>query len=85
VIENLIKDRQKTHGDYALRAELSIALQDTLIEMSGNWNRLTPAEQEAVQMICVKLSRIMHGNPHCADHWRDIAGYATLVADYLDR
>lgn len=33
---------------------------------------------EAVEMILVKLSRILNGDPNHEDHWDDIAGYAHL-------
>jgi len=35
---------------------------------------------EALEMICVKMARILAGDPDHADHWDDIAGYARLVA-----
>ena len=35
-------------------------------------------------MIFHKIARITNGDPHYSDSWRDIAGYATLVADRLD-
>lgn len=41
-------------------------------------------ELEAVNMIVNKLARIYNGDNHYSDSWRDIAGYATLVADRLD-
>jgi hypothetical protein len=34
-------------------------------------------------MILNKVSRILAGDPGHVDHWDDIAGYATLVADIL--
>ena len=39
---------------------------------------------EALDMIAHKLGRILEGDPHYSDSWRDIAGYAQLVADRLD-
>jgi hypothetical protein len=43
-----------------------------------------PADmREAMQTICTKMSRALHGNPDEPDHWRDIAGYATLVENRL--
>ncbi len=35
-------------------------------------------------MIAHKLARICNGDPDYGDSWRDIAGYATLVADRLE-
>jgi hypothetical protein len=31
----------------------------------------------------MKMSRILCGNPNEPDHWRDIAGYATLIENIL--
>jgi hypothetical protein len=48
--------------------------------------RLTLADdqQEALDMICHKIGRIINGDPDYADSWHDIAGYAQLVADRLN-
>lgn len=40
-------------------------------------------QQEALDMICHKIGRIVCGDPDWADSWHDIAGYAQLVADRL--
>lgn len=40
---------------------------------------------EALEMIAHKIGRILNGDPFYADSWRDIAGYAQLVADRLDK
>jgi hypothetical protein len=40
-------------------------------------------EAMSLYMIATKLARIAHGDPHNADNWLDIAGYATLVAERL--
>lgn len=38
---------------------------------------------EALEMIAVKLSRIVNGDPYYVDNYVDIAGYAKLVVDEL--
>lgn len=45
---------------------------------------LRPDQQEALDMICHKIGRIVNGDPNYADSWVDIAGYAKLVADRLE-
>lgn len=45
---------------------------------------LAPDQQEALDMICHKIGRIINGDPDYADTWHDIAGYAQLVADRLN-
>ena len=44
---------------------------------------LAPDQIEALEMIAHKIARILNGNPDTHDHWHDIAGYATLVANRL--
>ncbi|MEN9489734.1 MAG: hypothetical protein RJA63_183 [Pseudomonadota bacterium] len=46
--------------------------------------RLADDQQEALDMICHKIGRIINGDPDYADSWHDIAGYAQLVADRLN-
>ena len=41
-------------------------------------------QEEALVHICTKMSRVVNGNNNHVDNWRDIAGYATLVADRLE-
>jgi hypothetical protein len=36
-------------------------------------------------MVVHKIGRILNGDPHYADSWVDIAGYAKLVADRLEK
>jgi hypothetical protein len=45
---------------------------------------MAPDQREALDMIAHKIGRILNGDPDYSDSWRDIAGYATLVADRLD-
>ncbi len=76
----LLNERQKTHGDYSMHAEITQELKDKMFEMDG-WGRLDYCQKEALHMIAHKIGRILAGNPFFKDHWDDIAGYAKLVAD----
>lgn len=74
--EELIQERKKTHGDWSRQALLAVNLKDTLrVLRSAELNEM---QVEALDMICVKMSRICTGNPYEPDHWDDIAGYAML-------
>ncbi len=44
---------------------------------------LSSSQLEALDMIYHKIGRILNGDPNYEDSWRDIAGYAQLVADEL--
>ena len=78
-IVDLIKERGGQHGDWRQQSCLSQSLK-TVMGIETH-NSLRPDEREALEMIAVKLSRILCGDAHLEDHWRDIAGYATLAAD----
>jgi hypothetical protein len=49
-----------------------------------SWQRMTPAQKEGVEMIVHKLCRALCGDPNHKDHWLDIAGYATRVAEEIE-
>jgi hypothetical protein len=49
----------------------------------SDFKYLAPVQKEALEMICHKMARILNGNPNEHDHWHDISGYSTLVANLL--
>lgn len=83
-LEKILKEREKTHGDYAMHSMISQDLKSYLRHTDG-WPRLSPEQKESVEMICHKIARILAGDPEHVDHWQDVAGYATLVAEYLEK
>lgn len=81
-IEDVLAERNKTHGEYCDHAYYTQALKD-VCHSSPNWDKLTPSQKETIEMNCHKLGRILAGDPNEPDHWRDISGYATLVVEQL--
>ena len=81
-INEILKERGNTHGDYSEHAQYTQALKD-IICSSPNWSELLPHQKETLDMIAHKIGRILAGNPNFADHWIDISGYAKLTADRL--
>lgn len=79
---DILDERQKTHGDFDLTAMIAQELKDAL-RRGKNWKTLDDTEREALEMIASKIGRILSGNPHEVDHWRDIAGYAQLIERWL--
>lgn len=79
-IREILDERQKTHGDYGDHAEITQCIKISL-ERHPRYELLRFHERETLDMIAHKIGRILAGNPHYEDHWRDIAGYATLSAD----
>lgn len=81
-IDNTLAERQKTHGDFKDHAGITQELK-LLLHQHRGWATLTPSMQEALDMICHKMGRVLSGNAKHLDHWHDIAGYATLVERQL--
>lgn len=76
-IQDTLKGRAKTHGDWRSQAECQSELM--LILCGGRAVvKFSHTQMAALQQITTKLSRIAHGDASEPDHWHDIAGYATL-------
>lgn len=75
--QELTQERQSTHGDWVLQSQCSYGLKNCVRSYAG-FTSLTPSQQEAIDMILHKVSRIVNGNPNFPDHWDDIQGYAHL-------
>jgi hypothetical protein len=76
----LLVERQSTHGDFATNAAISQAIK-RIIHADTSLRDLSPVHREALDMIALKLSRILSGHANYAGHWDDIAGYAKLASE----
>lgn len=79
----LLNERQKTHGDYSVHANVTQEIKTVLHSAENYYDKLTDSQREALDMIAHKIGRILAGDPNFKDHWDDIAGYARLVSDQL--
>jgi hypothetical protein len=83
--DDILADRGARYGKYLQQAQISAELQRCIVFWTQETGCTLAADQsDALQMITVKISRIINGDPDYADNWRDIAGYATLVAERLE-
>lgn len=82
-VQSTLNDRAKTHGSFIDNGMIMQALKTTMRSLGRNWDSLGSHQKEALEMIQHKIGRILSGNPNEPDHWRDIAGYATLVENIL--
>ena len=80
--EQLLAERQTTHGEYTDHARCTQRIMDAMMA-ERNWSRLSAAQKESIHMFAHKMGRIAVGDPDVNDHWDDIAGYATLVSQRL--
>lgn len=81
-VQSTLNERGKTHGDFGVQAATSQLLKHAL-RCTTTFDRLAADQREALETLMMKVSRILNGNPDEPDHWRDIAGYATLVENRL--
>jgi hypothetical protein len=77
-------NRDHQHG--GMEAVGGVAQQmKAAVRLGRNWHRLSPGEQEALDMICHKVGRVMSGaNPHDRQHWEDLAGYPVAAMRELE-
>jgi len=76
--KELTEERGTTHGNFSANARVSQELK-AIIHCENS--DMTNVQREAIDMICMKLSRIASGHAHFADHWQDVQGYCQLVLD----
>lgn len=83
-IAETLKLRDALYGDYGEQSVISCSLKDVMRE-GRNWSQLQGFQRETLEMIAVKMSRILNGDMNCYDSWHDIEGYAKLTADRLKK
>lgn len=81
-IASLITERGNKYGSFKDGAEIMRDLKNAMHSTDG-WEKLSPSQQEALDMIQHKIGRVLNGDPNYDDNWKDIAGYATLIAEEL--
>lgn len=81
---SLLNERQKSHGSFVSVAMIAQELKLVLRQSTG-WSTLPATQREALEMDCTKTARIIAGDHNFEDHWRDKAGYATLIADAVPK
>ena len=83
-VDETLDNRAQDYGKFKDGAELMQGIKRLLADHALRHNKTFADDQwEALEMIVHKMARIVNGNPDKVDHWVDIAGYATLVADRL--
>lgn len=79
-----LEERGQRYGTFTGHAEVTQKLKQVIMfELAIRDKKLQPNMQEALDMICHKIGRIINGDERYADSWHDIAGYAQLVDSQL--
>jgi hypothetical protein len=83
-LDTVLDKREEQYGSYMQSADTAIKIKSAMHNaIARNDLHLYPDQLMSLDMIAVKISRIVNGNPAHRDSWLDIVGYATLVADRL--
>ena len=77
-LENILSEREATHGDYTQVAWISQTMKDAL-RTNEKWAFLSPYMRQSLDLICDKMARIVARYEEEPDHWLDIQGYAQLA------
>lgn len=77
-IECLLETREVTHGNYGNVAQISQAIKSVMRKGSG-WEALTIECKESLELIAVKIARIVNNGCGKKDSMLDISGYAELA------
>jgi hypothetical protein len=77
-VEKTLKQRGSIYGEFADNAEISQILKQTM-RNAKNWDELSYAQQEALEMVQHKISRLLNGDPTYLDNVVDILGYTELM------
>jgi len=83
-VNDMLAGRETRYGSFTGHAKISQDIKDVMKVTSG-WEKIEDDQIEALEMIAHKIARILNGDPNYADNWIDIAGYATLVANRLEK
>lgn len=85
-VQKLVRvTRHATHGDFGLNAEVSQrikAVYEWAMQQEGS-SDLTAIQKEVLDFMASKIGRVLSGKADHVDHWDDLAGYPTLVANHL--
>lgn len=81
-VDEILKNRDSIHGDFQKVAETAQQLKGVIADSA---NHLPLNMNESLDLICTKIARIANGNYNEIDHWLDIAGYAQLISNKLQK
>ncbi len=78
----LQQERGSKYGPFISNAVVSQELKTTF-RATPNWPNLSPDVQEMLDVMALKVSRILTGDPEYDDNFVDVAGYAQIVVDRI--
>jgi hypothetical protein len=83
-VGEILQQRGDRYGEYINVATTTQEIK-AIIARGANIEAADYEMRESMDMIASKIARIVSGDPYYKDSWQDIAGYAQLIVDKLDR
>jgi hypothetical protein len=83
-IDETLNERSRRYGEFSGHARITQSIK-RVMSNEESWFTLKDDKKEALEMIAHKIGRILNGDPNFHDSWHDIAGYAKLVANNIQR
>ena len=80
-INGTLQQRGNRYGSFQDNATLTQSLMDVVEEQAKS--DLSPVHKEMLHMTFHKIARMCMGDPMYADNPHDIAGYATLLEQWI--
>ena len=81
-VAEVLAQRGPKYGKFTDQAAVSQSLKHVMFN-TPNWRNMAADQREALEMVAMKISRVLCGDPDYADNFVDVAGYSTLVANRL--
>lgn len=81
-VEETLAIRGERYGSFQTQAVFSQRLKDVMCE-GDSWALMSTDKKEVLEMIALKVSRIITGDPEYLDNWHDILGYTQLAINGL--
>ena len=80
----ITEQRGSVYGPFCENARVAQKLK-FIFRSTSRWGDLTDSQREALDLIALKVSRILTGNDSSyPDNWVDISGYADLIVKELN-
>lgn len=83
-VQDTLKQRGATYGVFMDNAVYAQAMKQ-FIRTAPQYNGLQPDQKEALDNMLQKIARAITGSANYLDNWVDIAGYAQLVVDRMNK
>ena len=83
-VDEVLEQRGPVHGSFVQNAQITQQIKE-LLRGQAQWRELPMYQQQALDMMALKMARILSGDNNDPEHWIDLAGYAELVRSHLAR